>query len=118
MHKYRYFVPCSNAIFANGINQTNATSGFYPVAFFKLSMRYNQWSRSNKSQQNLYWRPHIYYVWKLEQNTKNKLQKNCVEKNSDYFFTGVYTNNVFFNTNNQQMACNINSDKIRILYTS
>ena len=73
MHQYPYFFPFSNAIFAHCINQTNATSGFYPVAFFKMSLKCNEWSKSNKNRQNLYWPPHIYYVWKLEQTTKNKL---------------------------------------------
>ena len=39
IHQYRYFSPCSNSIFAHCINQTNATSGFDPVTFFKMSLR-------------------------------------------------------------------------------
>ena len=62
IHQYRYFSPCSNSISAHCINQTNATSGFDPVTFFKMSLRYNQWSKSKKILQNLYWPPHIYHV--------------------------------------------------------
>ena len=62
IHQYRYFPPCSNSIFAHCINQTNATSGFDPVTFFKMSLRYNQWSKSNKNLQNWYLPPHIYHV--------------------------------------------------------
>ena len=46
------FSPCSYAILAHCINQTNATSGLDPVAFFKMSLRFNQWLKSNKNQQN------------------------------------------------------------------
>ena len=46
------FSPRSNVIFAHCINQTNATSGFDIVAFFKMSLRCNQRSKSNKNQQN------------------------------------------------------------------
>ena len=35
MHQYRSFSPYSNAIFAHCIDQTNVTSGFDPIAFFK-----------------------------------------------------------------------------------
>ena len=48
MHQYRSLSPRSNAILAHCINQTNATSGFDPVAYSKISMRCNQWSKSNK----------------------------------------------------------------------
>ena len=44
------FSPCSNAVFARCINQTNATSDFDPVAFFKMSLRFNQLLKSNKNQ--------------------------------------------------------------------
>ena len=30
------------------INETNVTSGFDPVAFFKMSLKCNQWSKYNK----------------------------------------------------------------------
>ena len=49
IHQYRFFSPCSNAIHAHCINQTNATSGFDPVDIFKMSLRCNQWSKSNKN---------------------------------------------------------------------
>ena len=72
IHQYRSFSPCSTSIFGHCINQTNATSGFDPVTFFKMSLRYNQWSKSNKNLQNWYWPPHIYHRYKIEQNKKNK----------------------------------------------
>ena len=62
IHQYRSFSPCSNSIFAHCINQTNATSGFDPVNFFKMSLRHSQWSKSNKNLHNWYWPPHIYHV--------------------------------------------------------
>ena len=62
IHQYRSFSPCSNSIFAHCINQTNATSGFDPVTFFKMSLRHSQWSKSNKNVHNWYWPPHIYHV--------------------------------------------------------
>ena len=80
MHQYRSFPPCSNAIFAHCINQTNETSGFDPVAFFKMSLRCNQWSKSNKIHSNWYWPPHIYYVWKLETNNEKLIVKNLCRK--------------------------------------
>ena len=61
IHQYQYFSPCSNSISAHCINQTNATSGLDPVTFFKISLRYYQWSISNKNLQNWYWPPHIYH---------------------------------------------------------
>ena len=42
IHQYRSFSPCSNPIFAHCINQTNATSGFDPISFFKMSLMNNQ----------------------------------------------------------------------------
>ena len=54
------FSPCSNAIFAHLIKQTNATSGVYPVAFFKMSLRCNQWSKSNKI--NRIYTDHLTYI--------------------------------------------------------
>ena len=38
LHQNWSFPPCSNAILANCIYQTNATSGFGPVAHFKISL--------------------------------------------------------------------------------
>ena len=62
IHQYRCFSPCSSSIFAHCINQTNATSGFDPVTFFKMSLKYNQWSKSNKYLLNWYWLPHMHHV--------------------------------------------------------
>ena len=62
IHQYRSVSPCSNSIFVHCTNHANATSGFHPVTFFKISLRYNQWSKSNKKLQNWYWPPHIYHV--------------------------------------------------------
>ena len=75
MHQYR-----SVPHLCHCLNQTSTTSGSNPVAFFKMPLRRHHRWKSNKNQDNYYWLPHIYHVWKLEQTTKNKLWKNCVEK--------------------------------------
>ena len=48
IHQYWSFSTCFNAILAHCIYQTNATSGFNPVALFKMSLRCNQRSKPNK----------------------------------------------------------------------
>ena len=50
MHQYRSFSPCFNANLAPRMNETNVTSGFGPVAIFKLSLECNQLSKYNKNQ--------------------------------------------------------------------
>ena len=72
IHQYRSFSPCSNSIFVHCINQTNATSGFDPVTFFKMSLRYTQWSKCNKKFTELMLTTSYISYIKLEQTTKNK----------------------------------------------
>ena len=87
IHQYRSFSPCSNSIFAHCINQTNATSGFDPVTFFKISLRYNQWPKSNKNSQNWCYTStsHILCI-ETRTNYKKRMIKNLCRKKFRWLF--------------------------------
>ena len=88
IHRFWFFSPCFNATLAHCINQTNATSGFDPIAIFQISLKWNQWSKSSDNLKNSYWPPHIYHAWKLEQTTKKDGKQFVSKKYSDYFSKG------------------------------